>query len=123
MLSIKFILVAAAAFASTVSAVPTPEIGNSLNIAQRSPAVVDDATDVASDAAGLAANAAGLAANAASLAVHQADAGQLIDGLLVDRGGGLAVGGNPPAKRGGSSCKEVIQKCYDDIAVIVVKIS
>ena len=116
MLSIKFILVAAAAFASTVSAVPTPEIGNSLNIAQRSPAVVDDATDVASDAAGL-------AANAASLAVHQADAGQLIDGLLVDRGGGLAVGGNPPAKRGGSSCKEVIQKCYDDIAVIVVKIS
>ena len=55
MLSFKFILIAAAAFASMISAVPTPEIGNSLNIAQRSPGIVDgiavDVIDVINNAA------------------------------------------------------------------------
>ena len=87
MFSFKSILVAAAAFASFVSAVPTPEAGNSLNIAQRSPGGLP---------------------------------------IIGDLHGGverLPIGGNAPVKRGGSSCKEIIQKCHDKIALITDEIS
>ena len=106
MLSFKFILIAAAVFASVVSAVPTPVIDNNLNIAELSPYT---------GAVGAAENVVGAAYNAA---FSNADTVHPLPG---------APSTSPPTlvKRGGSSssCKEVIQKSHDDIADIVVKIS
>ena len=122
MVSFKsIILIAAAAFASIVSAVPTPEIGNSLNIAQRSPGSIGESLGQVSGHA---------FHHTLGKTLH--DVNRLVDGILrrdvaeesISIGSlGLAVGSNPPSKRGGSSCKEVVQKCHDGIALIVVKIS
>ena len=93
--NLKSILVAAAAFASLVSAVPTPDTSNSLNI----------------DLGG-------------GLGNYEQDLGSPDrGGLLVGLGLGNLNGDNGPVKRGGSSCKEIVQKCHDGIALIVIKIS
>ena len=131
MLSFNFILIAAAAFASTVSAVPTPEIGNSLNIAQRSPGGLPIVGSITGTRAVPVGSASEAFLNYAAYIENQEHSrlssvikkGKKLLTSLFGRAGGLAVGGNPPAKRGGSSGKEVIQKCHDDIADIVVKIS
>ena len=101
MLSFKSILLAAAAFASIVFAVPTPEVGNSLNIAQRSPA--------------------GGVPGAGALPELPATGTGLISSLPVVGGGGDST---PAVKRGGGkSCKEVFQTCHDGIVEIIVDIS
>ena len=111
MLSFKSIFFAAATLASIVSAIPTPETGNSLNIAP-----------------------GGLAIDGSPAQATPANS-HLPPELTIGKTIGKAIGKNidniigkvpglvGPAKRGGSSCEEVIKKCHDDIAVIVVKIS
>ena len=95
MLSFKSILLAAAAFVSIVSAVPTPEVGNSLNVVQRSPQLPK-----------LPATGAGTLPNVPAL------------------GGIPALGGATNSKRGGGkSCKEIFDTCHDGIAEIIVEIS
>jgi len=99
MLSFKSILFAAAALASLVSAIPTPETGNGItNIVARTPQV---GSVVDSDIVG-------------NLDVVENDEDQLTNQR-----------GTEPAerKRSGPSCGEIVKKCHDDIAVVVVKIT
>ena len=82
MFSFRSILVAAAAFATVVSSVPTPDVGSSL--VRRTFSI-----------------------------------GTPIGGIP---GVGGVIGGSTNAKRGGPTCYELVKKCHDDIAVIVIKI-
>ena len=83
MVQFKSILVATATFVSIVSAVPTLETGNSLNIRQLPhPDVL------------------------ASFINAVLDGAERLPEIKA------------PIKRGGSSCREIIQKCHDRIAII-----
>ena len=83
MVQFKSILVATATFVSIVSAVPTLETGNSLNIRQLP------------------------RPNVLSYIINN-----VLDG--VERLPEIKA----PVKLGGSSCREIIQKCHDRIAKI-----
>ena len=99
MLSFRTILVAAAVFATIVSAVPTPEIGSGL--VQRSTTL--DGLPITGD------DLVNLPETFGSLPPL---------GNLATIGGGITQ-----SKRGGApSCYERIKQCHDDISVIVVKI-
>ena len=101
MLSFWSILVAAAAFATIVSAVPTPEIGSGL--VQRSTVTTLDGLPITGD------DLVNLPETFGSLPPL---------GNLATIGGGITQ-----SKRGGApSCYERIKQCHDNISVIVVKI-
>ena len=115
MLSFKSILVAVAAFASIVSAVPSPEVGNGLNIAQRSPQI------------GHLHFLKGVPINGGLLGTLPNIGGGGLSNLPIVGDGPLPVanGGasSEPVKRGGLSCKEVVQNGHNGIAELVIKIS
>ena len=104
MLSLRSILVAAAAFATIVSAVPTPDVGSGL--VQRTPQLVPIPYPLPED---------GGAGSAPSLPGTGG-----ADGLPLPLPGGPLPA--LPIKRGGQSCYERIKQCHDDISVIVIKI-
>ena len=122
MLSFKSILVAVAAFASIVSAVPSPEVGNGLNIAQRSPQAVEKQPII--KVVGI---LGGLPLVGGLLGWTDGDGSR--DGAKKgdDNDGGKKGddkdGGRVPVKRGGLSCKEVVQNGHNGIAELVIKIS
>lgn len=133
MVSFNSILVATAAFASIVSAIPTPEVRNSLNIAHRAPRGIRDVGD---SILGTPLRGPGIDGNRGLLGTGIGSKNGLLGtGLLGDSllGTDNLIQGDkskntdknvsPMVKRGGSSCMEVIQKCHDGIAVIVIKIS
>ena len=123
MLSLKFILVAAATFTFIVSAVPTPETGNSLNIAPGSLPIVGSTTSNVPRSGADGPPDIDNRDMISDMTNYFNSVLNSVGNLLFGLGAGRPVGDKRPAKRSGSSCKMVIQKCHDDIAVIVVKIS
>ena len=97
MLSFRSILFAAAAFATVVSAVPTPDVDSTTSSLLQGVPAIDGLLDT----------------------VPFLGSGSP---LGLDGGSQSIGGGSTPAKRDVPSCSELIKKCHDDIALIVIKI-
>ena len=133
MLLFRSILFAAAAFATVASAIPTPETGSGhTNIVARTPAdppaggVIGGVTGSGKKKGGLTL-IPGILKRGSLDIVARTPADPPAGGVIGDVTGGVKKGGLTliPGilKRGGASCGELVKKCHDDIAVIVIKIS